>query len=145
MSAYVTQAQILGAISMTDLIALTDDDNTGDINTTVLNQAIANASTDIDGYVANIYDTPFDPVPAAVSNYALAIVCYQLIRRRLTPDEKNIFYSQYKDTIDFLQKVNNGEAHIPQTPARSFTQGAVVARATVFGGSIFSNNLSSTI
>lgn len=117
---------------MSDLIALTDDTNVGVIDTTVLTQAIENASTDIDGLVANIYDTPFSPVPAAVANYALAIVCYQLVRRRLTKDEDNIFYPQYQQTIEFLQKVNNGEAHIPQTPGRSFPQGATSARDTIY-------------
>ena len=74
-SAYTTQAEILGEIQQADLISLTDDNQTGNVDSTVLNQIIANASALIDAKVSNIYTVPFGaPYPNAVSNAALTIV-----------------------------------------------------------------------
>ncbi len=145
MSAYTTQAAIEGEIAPSDLIALTDDDGTGSINTTVLNQIIANASGVIDQKVSNIYTTPFNPVPSAVASMALTIACYKLYRRRLVPDEKNNFAEDYSGVVEFLNQVNEGEKHIDQTPPRTFPQGAVNARPTVYGGSIFSNGVATSM
>ncbi len=144
MSAYCLQADIEGEISAPDLIALTDDQSTGSLDTTVLNQIIANASGEIDGKVSNIYSTPFSPIPTAVKSMAITIACYRLLRRRLTPDEKNLFYQDYKDAQDFLNKVNIGEAHIDLTQERDFTQVAMTGRSSIygaFGTSALSNSM----
>ena len=72
MSAYCTQAQIEGEIQPPDLINLTDDRSPGQgvVDTTILDQVIANASGVVDSYVGNIYTVPFDPIPAAVASRA---------------------------------------------------------------------------
>jgi len=134
MSAYVTSDQILGEIQLADLIALTDDTQTGQLNSTVLTQIIANASALIDAKVSNIYSTPFgSPIPSAVSNAALTIACYRLFRRREVPDEKNKFSEDYKAILEWLNQVNKGEAHIDQAPPRTFPQGAASVRPTLYG------------
>lgn len=145
MAQYVTQEQILGEISMPDLIMLTDDDGDGNLDQAILTQAIVNASSDVDAFLSNLYDTPFNPVPPTISNYALTIVCYNLYRRRLTPDEKNLFYEDYKELIDFLKQVNKGEAHISQVPERSFSQVASTQSKSIYGAALFSNTLSNTM
>ena len=140
MSAYTSKTAILGEIQMSDLIALTDDDNTGSLNETVLNQVIANASGYIDRKVANIYGAqlPFVPVPVSVASLALIIACYRLYRRRLVPDEKNNFAGEYNDACDFLNKVNIGEMHLDDVPSRDFPQGAITGQTTIYGNSPFS-------
>ncbi len=135
---YCNQADIEGEIQNSDLIALTDDTQTGNINSTILNQVISNASSYIDSLVSNIYTTPFaDPVPSTVKSMAITIVCYRLLRRRLVPDEKNNFYDEFVSVNEFLKQVNIGEQHISQAPARTFPQGAVNSRPTVYGNNTF--------
>lgn len=146
MSAYTTQSAIEGEIAPSDLIAFTDDGNTGSLNETILNQIIANASGYIDARVANIYEVPFDPVPSAVASMALSIVCYRLFRRRLTPDEKNPFYEEWKEVREFLDQVNDGDAHIDLTQKRDFPQGALTSQPSIYsGGSPFSAGIATTM
>ena len=140
MSTYTTQAAILGEIQMKDLVSLTDDSpSTGTLNVDVLNQVIANASGYIDRKIANIYgqQLPFNPVPLSVSSMALTVACYRLYRRRLVPDEKNIFYPDFKDVEMFLNKVNTGELHLDDVPSRDFPQGAMTGQPTIYGNQPF--------
>ena len=143
MSLYTTQAAVNGEISYQDLIALTDDATPpfGDINQTILNQVIANASGEIDQACANIYgqQLPFNPVPLSVANMALTIACYRLYRRRETPDEMNKFFAEYNRVRNFLDKVNVGEMHLDDVPSRDFPQGALQGQSIIYGPGIFSN------
>ena len=139
MSSYTNQAAILGEIQQADLISLTDDLGQGQINTTVLNQIIANASGYIDSKVANLYgeQLPFAPAPASpssVASMALTIACYRLFRRREVPDEKNKFTEAWEDVREFLDKVNSGDAHLDDIPIRDFPQVVATGRSTIYGG-----------
>lgn len=135
MSAYTNKTAILGEFQLSDLIALTDDDRTGQVNDTVLNQVIENASGYIDSKIANIYgqQLPFDPAPSSVASMALTITCYRLLRRRSVPDEKNNFQQDWLDVKDFLDRVNQGLAMIDDVPSRDFAQVAFTYRNTTFG------------
>jgi phage gp36-like protein len=134
-SQYTTQSAIQGSIQMSDLIALTDDDNTGNLNTTILDQVIVNASGVVDMYCANLYgeQLPFSTVPSSVANMALIIACYQLYERRETAFEQNKFGQRYKEVITFLKLVNTGEMHLNDVPFRDFQQVAFTGRSTIFG------------
>jgi phage gp36-like protein len=146
MSAYCQLSDVQGLIQANDLIALTDDNQTGQLNQTVLNSVITSSSGVIDRYVSNIYTVPFaSPYPSAIVNAALIITCYNLYLRRETPTELNKFKKDYEDTISYLRAINKGEMHIDQVPQRSFTQGAYTGRITTYGGSgIFAGSLSNT-
>lgn len=135
MSAYTTRTAILGEIQLSDLIALTDDDRTGQVNDTVLNQIIENSSGYIDSKIANIYgqQLPFNPVPSSVASMALTVTCYRLYRRRSIPDEKNNYNQDWLDVKEFLDRVNQGEAMIDDVPSRDFAQVAFTYRNTTFG------------
>ena len=139
-SVYTTQEAILGNIQMADLVALTDDSPaTGQLNVDVLAQVIANAGGVIDMYCANIYgeQIPFNPVPPSVANMALTIACYMLLERREVPMEKNKFSGRYNFAINFLEKVNTGDAHISDVTLRDFPQGALISQPTIFGNQPF--------
>lgn len=131
---------------MPDLIPLTDDSGSGMLDNTTLNQVIQNASDYIDSMVSNIYSTPFaDPVPSSIKSMAVTITCYRLYRRRLCPDEKNTFLDEFSSVNEFLKMVNEGKKHISQAPPRTFPQGAVNGRPTVYGQQIFGNQLANTM
>jgi phage gp36-like protein len=140
MSSYCSQSDLLAEIKQSDLIALTDDAQppTGVVDQTILNQVIQNASGEIDSYLANIYQTPFSPpYPYSIVSMAVIITCYRLFRRRLTPDETNLFYEDYKRVVEFLKAANNGLMHIDQLPPRTYPQGAASTRFTIYGGNVF--------
>jgi phage gp36-like protein len=144
LSAYCTQSDIEGEIQNSDLIAITDDANQGSINTTVLNQVIANASGEIDRLVGNVYDVPFNPAPPSVQSMAIIIACYRLYRRRLTPDEKNLFWPGYKEVIAFLNKVHKREDVLDLSVTADYSQVQADVRGTIFspaGGNYLSNSM----
>lgn len=132
--AYTTQSAILSQIQYSDLIRLTDDSGTGDVDQTVLASVIEAASNLIDSYVGNIYDTPISPVTPSVSAMALDITCYMLYRRRLVPDEKNNFTELFNRRMDFLEKVNSGQMRMDKDDERAFSQVAFNSRPSPYGG-----------
>jgi phage gp36-like protein len=142
---YCTQAQIEAEVGAPDLIALTDDNVTGFINTDVLNTLISNVSNYIDGRCANIYTVPFSPVPPIISQMCVSIVCYRLYRRRLTPDEKNNFYDEWMEAKKYLDEVNIGDKHIDLTQPRDYPQGAMTGRTTIYGGGPFGGGVTNTM
>lgn len=131
---YTINNAILGNIQSSDLIALTDDDGTGNINQPVLDTIIQNAGDVIDGCIGNIYDTPVSPAVAPIPSWSLTITCYMLYRRRLVPDEKNNFTEQYNLVMSLLAKVNNGEYRLALPLVRDFAQVAFSGRQTIYGG-----------
>jgi phage gp36-like protein len=133
LSAYCQTLDVLGEIQMDDLIALTDDAATGQLNTTVLNQVIANASGEIDRMVGNRYAVPFSPVPPSVQSMAIVITCYRLYRRRAVPDEQNKYFADYDAIRAFLKQVKKGDEQLDLTVTTAFEQVQFSARASVFG------------
>ena len=137
MSRYCTQADIIGEIQESDLIALTDDATppAGAVDSAVLNQTIDNASGVIDRLVGNLYAVPFaDPPPPSVKSLAITITCYRLYRRRLVPNEKNNFTEDYLAAIKFLEAVNRGDAILDLSVSREFSQVAANAVPSPWGG-----------
>ncbi len=129
---------------MADLIALTDDAGTGYLDTTILNQVIENASGKIDQFVGAVYDVPFNPVPPSVVPMAITIACYRLLRRRETPDEKNKFYEEYKDVIEFLKGVQSRDNTLDLSIEDDFSQIQANLRGTIYaaaGGNVLSNSM----
>lgn len=135
MSAYTTQTAVEGEIRTPELIQLTDDTKTGSLNATILAQVIANASGEIDSRVANIYGSqlPFNPIPSSVASMALTVTCYRLYRRAMIPDEKNKYYQAYMDVVEFLNKVNAGEAQIDDVVTRDFASVVYTGQRTLYG------------
>lgn len=131
--AYTYQNAILGQIQMSDLISLTDDDGTGEVNTGILNTIITAADDKINAAIANIYQVPVSPISPPVTSWSLTITCYMLYRRRLVPDEKNNFSSDYHEVMALLKMVNDGTYHLNLTELRDFSQVAYTATNTPYG------------
>lgn len=119
---------------MSDLIALTDDGGTGDLNTEILNQVIQNASDVIDAGIGNIYDVPIGVPSAPIPAWALIITCFFLYRRRLVPDEKNNFSEQYNTVVKLLEMVNDGKYRLAIPLVRDFPQVAANLKPSIYGG-----------
>ncbi len=118
---------------MSDLIQLTDDDNTGELNQGVLDAIIAAADDKINAAIANIYQVPISPVVPPITSWSLTITCFMLLRRRLVPDEKNNFFDDYREVMGMLKAVNNGEFHLNLTELRDFSQVAFTSQGTIYG------------
>ena len=65
------------------LLQLTDDENTGTINTPRVNEAIAQADAEIDLSWGMIYQVPFVIVPPIIKKHSVDIAIYNLYSRRV--------------------------------------------------------------
>jgi len=75
--AYCTKQDMIDRFSEQELIQLTDRGNVGVINDTVLNQAINDASAEIEGYLNN-YSLPLSAIPAVLVRFSCDIARYYL-------------------------------------------------------------------
>ena len=104
--AYCTLSDIKEQIPEDELLQLTDDDALDEIDTSVMDRAIADADAEIDSYCAERHAVPFDPVPLLVRKYSVIIAIYNLFMRRGDiPDDRE---TNYNNAVKFLQNVAKG-------------------------------------
>jgi hypothetical protein len=73
-------------------------------------------------------------VPDKIINAATTLFCYELLRRRLVPDEKNLFDSDAKEVKKELLKIANGELVMDGTYRDFFGPVAAWVQQSVLGG-----------
>ncbi len=105
--AYCALSDILEQLAEAELIQLTDDANTGDVDQSAVDQAIVDADGEIDGYLGARYDVPLNPIPAIIAKIAVDIALFNLYSRRLGPPEHR--ESRYKNGVRFLEQVAAGK------------------------------------
>ena len=98
---YCTQADLIKVYrnSQQELIQLTDTNNTGVIDTTVLNQAIARVDAEINGYLMAYL--PLADVPANLVYLACDMVRYYLYGDQMIPQVETL----YKSAVQYLKDV----------------------------------------
>jgi phage gp36-like protein len=106
--AYVTQQQLIDRFGEAELIQLTDRENTGSVDTAVLDQAIADAGAEYDGYLASRYQLPISPVPAIIALYVGDVVRYRLYDDGATEEVRK----RYEDAIKFARMVGEGKLRL---------------------------------
>lgn len=108
--AYCTLTDIKRMVDEDDLISLTDDTDTGDINADVVSAAIADSDAMIDTYLMGRYSVPVAPVPAIIRKLSVDISLYNLYSRRGRVSETT--EQRYKDAVGMLRDVSKGNAGI---------------------------------
>jgi phage gp36-like protein len=90
----------------TMLAQLTDDEGYGLINTGRLNEAIADAQAEVDGYCGKRYRVPFSVPPRLVKRLTAILAKYNLYARRdIVPDSLE---TQRKAAIKALDDISKG-------------------------------------
>ena len=107
--AYSTQDDILKEISEKDLAQLTSEDDEV-IDTDVVATAIANADSEIDGYVGVRYSLPLTSPPALIKKLSIKIALYNLFSRRsnrLGGMDETI-KENYNNSVAMLKDISKG-------------------------------------
>jgi len=138
--AYCILDDIKEQIPEDELIQLTDDTGTGTVDTPVIDRAVADADAEINGYCAERYAVPFNPVPAIIRKFSVDISIYNLFSRRQGADEDR--RNRYKDAIRFLQNIAKGIVSLG-VDAPSETMQDTVSVSTTKSDRIFSTGKSS--
>ena len=108
---YVDLAGLIERFGETELIQLTDRTDgplAGVIGVTVVDQAIADTSSLIDGYIARSYRLPLAAVPAALAKAAADICRYYLHGSAAGKDDA--VTRAYDSAVRWLREVASGTA-----------------------------------
>lgn len=100
---YCTMQDLIDRFGEDELIQLTDRANLGVIDDSVLNQAIADADAEINGYLAN-YSLPLATVPIVLVRSACDIARYFLYDDAATEQVTK----RHDDVLKFLGQVAKG-------------------------------------
>ncbi len=130
--AYCTQADLLEQIEETDLIGLTDDENTGEIIDAIVTRAIVDADGEIDSYCGGSYDVPFAPAPVMIRKISVDIAIYNLYTRRAIRVVQEERKQRYDNAVRFLKDVSRG---LVKLGADAPAQANPVNQATIAGNS----------
>lgn len=110
---YANRQEMIDRFSEAELAQLTDKGaiRADRIVDAVLERALADASAEIDGYLAGRYVLPLDPVPANLS-----LLCCDIARYRLQINEAGEqVKARYDGAVRFLTKVASGDIQIGAT------------------------------
>lgn len=105
---YCTKQDFLDRFGMEELLLLTDRENVGGVDDTVLNRALADATAEIDGYVAVRYPLPLASVPPRLAQVACDITRYHLYAVQATDTVKE----RYGNAVKYLQALANGDVKL---------------------------------
>lgn len=130
---YTTQQEMIDRFGEAEVVQLTDrDGSAGAIVAQVLDQAIADADAEIDGYLAGGgYTLPLASVPAILSRIGADITRYHLYDDAATEDVRRrydravaLLAAIAKGTVSLGAGDPQGSADAPQTvaPTRVFTR-----------------------
>lgn len=105
---YATQADMVERFGEDELIELTDRARAGAIDATVLDRALADATAEIDGYLAARYQLPLTTTPLV-----LVRVCADLARYHLHDDQvPEAVKVRYQAAVDLLRRVSTGHVSL---------------------------------
>ena len=102
---YCTKQDLIDRFGQNELVDLTDRNSLGVIDDSVLNQAIADASAEMDGYLGGRYALPLVTVPPV-----LKALCCNIARYKLYDEQaSDQVTKRYDSAVKFLFSVSKGE------------------------------------
>ncbi|MCG9722113.1 DUF1320 domain-containing protein [Shewanella sp. Isolate7] len=133
---YATTAAMLSRFGEQDLILLTEREGStpGEINLPVLEQALADASAEIDGYIMGRYTLPLASVPTVLERNCCDIARYFLYGER-APEQVE---KRYQAVVKYLTSVSKGEIslgldELGQSAGQSELTVSIESAGSVFG------------
>lgn len=110
--AYATPNDLVARYGETELIQLTDRAGAGEVDTAIVDQAIADAEALIDGYLSGRFPVPLSPVPLVLVGYAC-----DLARARLYTDAApDMVKIRAEEALRHLSMVGQGKLNLGMQP-----------------------------
>lgn len=107
---YATAQDVEDALGLREVIALTDRDNVGAVDSTVLARALADADAEIDSYLAGRYTLPLVGAYPVLTRHACNMARYYLSGADVT--EVEVVRTRYKDAIRYLESIRDGKTRL---------------------------------
>jgi len=96
-----------------ELIELTDRDQLGVIDATVMAKALADADAEINAYLVARYTLPLAGTPPILTKFAADVARYQLYDTKATEQVK----ARYDDAVKFFKMLSSGAVSLGLDPA----------------------------
>ncbi len=109
---YAVQADLLDRVTAVELVQLTDDEKTGQVDVTKVQAALDRATGVIDSYVRTRYQTPLQTSNTA-TEICVDLTLYYLFSRRAQKMRETVRQS-YDDAIAILKDISTGKASLDQ-------------------------------
>ncbi len=109
---YATLDDMTAAFGTDELLAIADPDNTGAVDASRVEAALARAASEADSYLARRYAVP---VAAPAPPVLVAAVC-DIARYRLTggpASETDPILERYRQAVQWLTRIADGKADLP--------------------------------
>jgi len=113
---YCSLTDLVAAETETALIQLTDDAGSGSVNETIIDDAMATASSEIDARLRGRVTVP-DAVPDMIKLIAVELAVWNLYRRRFSNNMPDAMLSRRKQALADLDRVAKGEIRITDEQA----------------------------
>jgi phage gp36-like protein len=131
---YAQPSDMIARYPNRDLVQLTNEDPTQSIvNQTVLQQALADASAEIDGYLESRFTLPLTDPPAVLARLTCDIAMYRLQALRPLHDLEEA-RRRYDDALAVLVRVADGTLTLGVAPDNQEPPEAAGAVVTDAGG-----------
>lgn len=130
---YITSSQIYAEIPQPKVNDALDDDGDGRPDAGILDQIIADAGNEVDGYLQARYPVPFNPAPAIVVQATLIFACEKIYGRREVVNQKNPYTERaaiFRGKVGqpgTLTKIANRELPLDSSELESVVPGAIIA------------------
>ena len=112
--AYATQSELTPLrLTQAELVQLTDDTNSGEVNAAVVSAALEEASGKVDSYCRARYVTPLQ-VGDDVVGLTIDIALYLLFSRRRNAKMTETIRTRYEDAMAFLKDIASEKASLDQ-------------------------------
>jgi phage gp36-like protein len=113
--AYATSSDMAARFGLQEVIALTDRENTGDVDETVLGAALTEATAEVEGHLAGRYALPLEQAPQLVVGLVCDIARYRLCGASAL--ETDAVRNRYRDAVRMLEMIGAGKVSLGLTPA----------------------------
>lgn len=125
---YCTLAQLTDRFGEPMLVELTDraEEPTNEIDTDVVDRALADADALIDGYLKGRYQLPLAATPPLLADLALAIAVYKLHRNTVSDKVKD----DYAQALKTLGQIAAGTVRLDVAGIEPTSSGATGVRVT---------------
>jgi len=121
--AYATQSDLCPLrMTQKELVQLTDDTGSGQVNAAVVSAALEEASGKVDSYCRSRYVTPLQATDD-VTGITLDIATWLLFSRRRNIKMAETVNQRYTEAMNFLKDISTGKAQLDQ-PAGNTPQAA---------------------
>jgi phage gp36-like protein len=123
--AYCTIEKLVSRFGEAELLRIADRDHDDKIDASVVQEALDDASVEIDAYIGTRYSTPMDPAPSLLERLCADIARYRLYDENPLEEVDN----RYKQAVATLRDISSGRASL-KDPNADIASGDVLVTHT---------------